>query len=80
MCKPIAGNFVRMRSDCQLKPMEGSVGLKSLEKNVTIGPTTLGMVDDVEAADPEDRIVLFEFDRATVRAQVPCSMLKGVEL
>ena len=85
MCKPIADNFVRTRNECEVKPLEGSSDHFLSRRSIVLSTKVLGMVADKPGRDDNHRIIMFAFDEegmpsATLVAELPCSMLKGVEL
>ena len=81
MCKPIAGNFVRLRRDVKVTPHESSRGKFPPRKKFTLTPFINGMVDEAKAADPDSVVVAFPWDGGTTLcAEMPRDLLKGVEL
>jgi len=85
MCKPIAGNFVRARRECEVKPLQGSSDAFLSRSTIILSPKQLGMVDETPGKDNDHRVIMFEFEEdgmppATLVAELHCSDLKGVEL
>jgi hypothetical protein len=81
MCKPIPGNFVRLRRDVKVTPHESSRGTFPPRKKFTLSTFIHGMVDEATAANPDSLVVAFPWDGGTTLcAELPRSMLKGVEL
>lgn len=78
MCRPISGNLVRTKADYRVKPLMGSRGVK-MGKTIALPRASRGLAEGQKKGDPNSFIILFEHERATIRAAMHHTQLKGVE-
>jgi hypothetical protein len=75
MCRPIPGNSVRPKYDCNVKPLEGS----TTRETVALHKHMTGLTER-QARHPDFFIILFPFGECGhIRAMMHHTRLKGVE-
>lgn len=79
MCKPIAGNTVRLKATQNVELVKGSTGVFAGQKSVMLPKDAKGVAEGPARGFRDFFIILFGYDDEIVRTRLHHTEIKGVE-